>query len=75
MTRAGKLKPPVSPKEITSALGINDPKEIKDLEAAWKKAQEISAAKFKKQPAGAAAGKTGPDDSAEAWAKLNRPGA
>lgn len=47
LTRAGKLKPPVTREDLVVALGIHDPKEIKDLEAAWKKAQEISAKKAK----------------------------
>lgn len=47
LTRAGKLKPPIARDELCVGLNINDPKEIKDLEAAWKTAQELSATKAK----------------------------
>jgi len=47
LTRAKNLKPPVARDELCVGLNINDPKEIKDLEAAWKTAQELSAAKVK----------------------------
>ena len=45
LTRALKLKPPVTREDFIEALAINDPSEIKDLEAAWKTAQEISASR------------------------------
>lgn len=48
LTRALKLTPPVARDELCVALNINDPSEIKDLEAAWKTAQELSKAKAKK---------------------------
>jgi len=48
LTRALKLKPPVTRDEIVEVCSVNDPKEIKDLEDAWKKAQELSASKSKK---------------------------
>lgn len=46
LTRALKLKPPVTRDELVIALGINDPKDIADLEAVWKTAQEMSASKI-----------------------------
>jgi len=49
LTRAGKLKPPVARDELCVGLSINDPKEIKGLEAAWKTAQEISVSKAGKE--------------------------
>jgi len=43
LTRSLKLTPPVTRLELVVALAVNDPSEIKDLEAAWKTAQELSA--------------------------------
>ncbi len=62
LTRALKLKPPVTRDELMVALAVNDPKNITDLAAAWKTALEISASK----------GKGGGESSEEAWDKLNR---
>jgi len=50
LTRAAKLEPPVTRDDLVVALGITDLTEIKDLQAAWKKAQEISAAKVQGKP-------------------------
>ena len=47
LTRSLKLKPPVTRDELCVGLSINDPKEIKDLEAAWKTVQGLSATKAK----------------------------
>lgn len=47
LTRASKLTPPITRYELVVALAVNDPSEIKDLEAAWKTAQEISATNAK----------------------------
>lgn len=46
LTRAGKLKPPVSRGELCVGLNLNDPSEIKDLEAAWKTVQQLSKSKL-----------------------------
>lgn len=62
LTRASKLKPPVLPPALCQAFQVGDVKEIKDLEAAWKKAQEISKARA------TADGQS----SEEAWASMNR---
>jgi len=47
LTRSAKLKPPVTREDFIAALGVSDPKEIADLQAAWKTAQEISASRRK----------------------------
>ena len=47
LTRALNLKPPVTREELCVSMSINNPSEIKDLEAAWKTAQELSATKAK----------------------------
>jgi len=47
LTRSLKLTPPISKNDLCVAVNVNDPKEIADLEAAWKTAQEISATKAK----------------------------
>ena len=44
LTRSLKLKPPVVRDDLCIALNVSDPSEIKDLEAAWKTTQELSAA-------------------------------
>jgi hypothetical protein len=44
LTKALKLVPPVNPHELTQALG-GELKDITDYDAAWQKAQEISAQK------------------------------
>lgn len=49
LTRAKDLKPPVTRDELCVAVNVNDPKEIKDLEAAWKTAQELSVSKAGKE--------------------------
>ena len=49
LTRSLKLKPPVTRDELCVAVNVNDPKEIKDLEAAWKTAQELSVSKAGKE--------------------------
>lgn len=46
-TRALRLNPPVSSDDLLVALSVSYPKGIKDLEAAWKVAQEISRSKVK----------------------------
>lgn len=45
LTRSSKLKPPVGGPDLCKAFSVLDVREITDLEAAWKKAQEISASK------------------------------
>jgi len=50
LTRSLKLKPPVTRDELCVGVNVNDPKEIKDLEAAWKTAQELSASKVQGKP-------------------------
>jgi len=45
LTRCLKLKPPIARDELCVGLNINDQKEITDLEAAWKTAQQLSATK------------------------------
>ena len=45
-SRAQKLKPPVTRNELVAAMNVKEITEIKDLEAAWKKAQEISKSKL-----------------------------
>ncbi len=45
LTRATKLDPPVTRSDFLEVLAINDPKEITDLEGAWKKALELSASR------------------------------
>jgi len=40
--RAQKLDPPVTRDDLINAMSVNNVSEIKDLEAAWKTAQEIS---------------------------------
>jgi len=45
LTRSLKLKPPVTREDICVGQNVNDPCELKDLEAAWKFAQAFSATK------------------------------
>ncbi|MBA7618482.1 hypothetical protein ES703_25809 [subsurface metagenome] len=52
LTRAGKLAPPVTRADFVELLSINDPKEITDLEDAWKKAQELSVSRRTKSSEG-----------------------
>lgn len=42
LTRATKLKPPVSRKELLDGLKVEDTSQIADLDAAWKVAEEVS---------------------------------
>jgi hypothetical protein len=51
LTRALKLKPPVTREDLCVAFGINDPSEIADLESAWEAAQELSELAKAKQEA------------------------
>jgi len=55
LTRAGELEPPIKRFELCEALSVRDPKEIKDLEAAWVMAQELSTQKAGEQSAAKAA--------------------
>jgi len=76
LTRATKLDPPVTRLDFQEVLSINDPKEITDLEGAWKTAQELSAARRPKSSEGKGDnGENAADNSAEAWGELNREGA
>lgn len=45
LTRGLKLVPPITRGDFLEFLELNDPKEITDLEGAWKKALEVSASR------------------------------
>ncbi|MFA5429864.1 MAG: hypothetical protein WC329_01740 [Candidatus Omnitrophota bacterium] len=59
LTRASKLDPPVMRAEILKGFQISSPTEIGDLEGAWKKIQDVSAA-GKRRIRGRTLGKHGP---------------